>query len=755
MTEPSNDSSNHPDAGNVKPGQGGALIERPNQLPSTTHLQPHLFGMPEERANRLREYWEIILRRRWTVLTCFAIVLVAMMTATFLTTKIYRATLTLQIEQQESKSAVLGATVAPNEMAYFDSQNFYQTQYELLKSDALAQRVIEQLNLVAPSQTAKKSRSWLDLFKNNDETEEGPAPEEAETGLMTGLPGALTVAPVRNSQLARVHFDSPDPQMAARIANEIAVAFIKLNLERRMEATSYARTFLQERLAQIKVKLEDSEKELNAFMRKEGIVKPDDKQQSPDSQVLGEFTTALAKAQGDRIRAEALYQQAKAGDTATLHAVVDNKLISEYKTRLSKLEGDYQEGLKTYKPGYPKMQQLESQIKELQARINQESKGALGGLKANYEAALAQEHQIAAKLKESKQTVLGGQDSNFQYNLFKREVDTNRQLYDSLLQRYKEIGVAGGVGINNITVVNKAKVPKFPIKPNLMLNLMIAIALGLGAGIGLALLLEHLDDTIKLPEDMEKRLGLPVLGIIPVTKVADNTELALTASADSRSPFAEAYRSLRTSLQFSTPEGMPKVLLVTSTAVGEGKSTTALSLATHITQTGKTVLLIDCDLRKASLHKKLGIGNDLGLTNYLAGDAQPVKITRGCQIPHLFLIPSGPLPPNPAELLGSAKMVALLNLAAEKFDQVIIDGPPVLGLADAPILGSLAEATMLVAECGVTSRQFAQGAVKRLRSTRTRLVGGVLTKVDTRNRSYGYHGYYYQYGDTDVKRLPA
>lgn len=754
MTEPSNDPSNRPDAGNTRSGNAGALIERPNQLPSTVHHQPHLFGAPEERPSRLREYWEIILRRRWTVLTSFAIVLVAMMTATFLTTKIYRATLTLQIDQQESKVMAVGS-VSPNDTSYYDSQNFYQTQYELLKSDALAQRVIEQLNLVAPSQTAKKSKSWLDIFRKNDEKENDATPEEAETGLMTALPGALTVVPVRNSQLARVNFDSPDPQMAARIANEVSVAFIKLNLERRMEATSYARTFLQERLAQIKVKLEDSEKELNAFMRKEGIVKPDDKQQSPDSQVLGEFTTALAKAQGERIRAEALYQQAKAGDAATLHAVVDNKLIQEYKTRLSKLEGDYQEGLKTYKPGYPKMQQMETQIKELQLKINQESKGALGGLKANYEAALAQEQQIAAKLKESKQTVLGGQDSSFQYNLFKREVDTNRQLYDSLLQRYKEIGVAGGVGINNITVVDKAKVPKFPIKPNLMLNLLIAIALGLGIGVGLALLLEHLDDTIKQPEDMEKLLGLPVLGIIPATKVADGVELSLTENADPRSPFAEAHRSLRTTLQFSTPEGMPKVLLVTSTSVGEGKSTTALSLATHITQTGKNVLLIDCDLRKASLHKKLGLGNDSGLTNYLAGDAQPVKITRGSSIPRLFLIPSGPLPPNPAELLGSAKMVALLNLAAEKFDQVIIDGPPVLGLADAPLLGSLAEATVLVAECGATSRQFALGAVKRLRSTRTRLVGGVLTKVDTRNRSYGYHGYYYQYGDADVKRLTA
>ena len=402
------------------------------------------------------------------------------------------------------------------------------------------------------------------------------------------------------------------------------------------------------------------------------------------------------------------------------------------------------------------MQQIESQIKELQAKIDQETKAALSALKANYEAALTQENQLNAKLKESKQTVLGGQDSSFQYNLLKREVDTNRQLYDSLLQRYKEIGVAGGVGINNITVVNKAKVPKLPFKPNLMRNLMIAIFLGLAAGIALAFLLEHLDDTIKAPEDMEKLLGLPVLGVIPAIKGADDTELALTENADPRSPFAEAYRSLRTSLQFSTPEGMPKVLLVTSTSVGEGKSTTALSLATHITQTGKTVLLIDCDLRKASLHKKLGISNDFGLTNYLAGDAQPVNITRGCtMIPHLFLIPSGPLPPNPAELLGSAKMVALLNLAAEKFDQVIIDGPPVLGLADAPLLGSLVEATILVAEAGATSRQYAQGAVKRLRSTRTRLVGCVLTKVDTRNRAYGYHGYYYQYGDADQKRLSA
>ena len=729
------------------------MIERPDLLPGMLH--PHLPPQDdtEDDSISLREYWDIIVKRKWTIVTLLTIVVVGVMTATFLMTKIYRASLTLQIEQQEAKIlATPGVTT--NEPMY-ESQDFYQTQYELLKSDALAERVIEQLNLVAAPQPEKKESSWLDLLKSEETRTNERQEQETDTGLLTGLPGDLTVAPVRNSRLVKLHFDSPDPQLAARVANAIAGAFVNLSLERRMEATSYAKTFLQERLQQIKVKLEDSEKKLNAFSRQEGIVAQSEKQRGPDAQVLEDFTTALAKAQGERIRAEALYQQAKGGDASFVAAVVDNKLIQEYKTRQAKLEGDYQEGLKIYKPGYPKMQQMESQIKELESKINHETKATVNALKANYEAALVQENQLEAKLKESKQTVLGGQDLSFQYNLLKREVDTNRQLYDSLLQRYKEIGVAGGVGINNITVVNKAKVPKMPFKPNLMRNLLIAIFLGLAGGIALAFLLEHLDDTIKLPNDMEKFLGLPVLGIIPAIKAVNGQEPALSENADPRSAFAEAYRSLRTSLQFSTSEGMPRVLLVTSTSVGEGKSTTALSLAIHMTQAGKTVLLIDSDLRKSSLHQKLGVANDSGLTNHLAGNAGPVEVTKSTRIPHLFLMPSGPLPPNPAELISSSKMVALLNLAAQKFDQVIIDGPPVLGLADAPLLGSLAEATILVVESGGTSRQFALASVKRLRGTRTRLIGGVLTKVDATKRAYGYHGYYYQYGEADQKQLPT
>jgi capsular exopolysaccharide synthesis family protein len=762
VTDSSNENSGRPEESGGRPQNAGALIERQDQMPSTLlYRGPQHAGHDDDSIN-LREYWDIIVKRKGTVMTFFLIMVVAVLTATLLMTKIYRASLTLQIDQQEAKVVQI-QEVTPNE-SVAASKDFYQTQYELLKSRSMAQRVIEQLNLAEHPLYAKKDSGDLldlvtNLFKSETEAREPEREGGRDSKLMTTFLKQLTVEPVRNSRLVKIHFDSPDAQLAARVANSISAVFINLNLERRMDASSYAKTFLQERLQQIRLKLEDSEKALNEFARKEGIVKAEEKQPNPDSQVLQEFTAALAKAQGERMRAESLYNQVKGTETAALSAVIENRVIQEFKARKAKLEADYQEGLKIYKPAYPKMLQIEGQIAEMQAKIEEEIAAVRGALKANYEAAVAQEAMLAAKLNESKQTVLGVQDRSFQYNILKREVDTNRQLYEGLLQRFKEVGVAGGIGVNNISIVDKAEVPARPHKPNLMLNALIAVFLGLFGGIGLAFLFEHLDDTIKLPDDVEKILGLPVLGMVPLVKQSSGQEVALTENADPRSAFAEAYRSVRTALQFSTEQGVPKVLMVASTTVDEGKSTTALSLAIHFAQTGKTVLLIDGDLRKASLHKKLGVANDSGLTNYLAGDAKPVEITRACQIPKVFVIPSGPLPPNPAELISSNKMVALLNLAAEKFDQIIIDGPPVLGLADAPLLGSLAESTVLVVQSGVTSRRFARYAVKRLRGTRTRLIGGILTKMDLHGRSYGYHGYYYyQYGDANAheqERLTA
>ncbi len=757
MKAPDESSRNTPDASGHQPSRGRALIERPDQLPSTLLLEElqRRQGDDDDTID-LRRYWEIIVKRRWTVLTFFLIVVVAIMTATFLMTKIYRSSLTLQIDQQESKVTQI-QDVTPTETAA-GSKDFYQTQYELLQSRTLAERVIDQLNLSENPLFVRKPSglaSLLDLFHGSDD--KGDSAGDKQTQMVNAFLKQLTIEPVRNSRLVKIEFDSPDPQLSARITNAISQAFINLSLERRMDASSFAKTFLQDRLQQMKVKLEDSETKLNEYARAQEIVRTDDKQGGPDAQVLQEFTTALAKAQEDRIRAQTIYAQIKEATSGGLGAILDNPVIQEYKTRKAKLETEYQENLRIFKPSYPKMLQLEGQIAEMQAKIYEEIAQVRAAAKANYDATMAQEAMFTQKLMEAKKTVLGLQDRSIQYNILRREVDTNRSLYDGLLQRLKEVGVAGGIGVNNITIVDKAEVPLKQYKPNVLLNALVALFLGLFGGVGLALLFEHLDDTIKQPDDLEKLLGLPVLGIVPLVRNADD-DLVISQNADPRSAFAEAHRSVRTALQFSTPQGTPKVLMITSASMGEGKSTTALSLAIHFAQAGKTVLLIDADLRKASLHKKLNLANDIGLTNYLAGDAKPIEITKACMVPKVFVMPSGPLPPNPADLLGSTKMVSLLNLAAEKFDQVIIDGPPVLGLADAPLLGSVADATVLVVEAGATNRGFARNAAKRLRSTRSVLIGGILTKLDPRGNAYGYyHNFaYYQYGaKPERQRLTA
>jgi capsular exopolysaccharide synthesis family protein len=699
----------------------------------------------------LRELWDVIVKRKWTVMTFFAIVVISVVTTTFLMTPIYRASLTLQIERQEAK-VVDFQGVTPNEMQA-DTKDFYQTQYELLKSRTLAQRVIEQLNLAEHPLYAKKEPSWLDSLKSvmqpAEAGEVAPADEEQSRrlALQKRFLDELTVEPVRLSRLVKLHFDSPDPQLAHRVVNALSEAFINVSLERRVDASSYAKVFLEERIQQVKAKLEESEKALVGFARKEEIVRGGEQQVSVDTLVMQEFTTALAKAQQERIRAESIYRQMESGNVEGMSLVLENKVIQQLKERKAKLEADYQDNLKVFKPSYPKMQQLESQIAEMQAKILEELAHIRSGIRTAYEAARVQENMLQAKMNESKREVLSVQDRSIDYTILKREVDTNRQLYDGLLQRYKEVGVAGGVGVNNISVVDKAEVPLDPFKPNLKLNALIAALLGLFGGVGLAFFFEHLDDTVKESNDLEKLTGLPVLGLVPRVKVADASghDMVLEQLKDTRSGFAEAYRSLRTAMQFSTAEGLPRSVMVTSASMGEGKSTTALSMAINFSQAGLRVLLIDADLRKASLHRKLGVENSSGLTNVLAGDSKPFEVTQQASFSGLFVIPSGPLPPNPAELLGSAKMAALLDLAKEKFDCVVMDGPPILGLADAPLLGSLADATVLVVEASGTKRAFVTDALKRLRGTRTRVIGAVLTKIHSRG-STGYYSSYYQYG---------
>lgn len=699
----------------------------------------------------LLDYWRIIVKRRWTVLATLGIVVVTALVGTLLMTPIYRASTTVQIERDTIKVVEVEGFTPTESPA---DRDFYQTQYELLKSRSLAQRVISQLNLANDPVYLEMSRPspWRALLGGGDDEGETLTAAEADSRedakmsrMITGFLANLSIEPVRNSRLVRVHYDSPDPAYSQRVVNAVAEAYIAANLERRFDASSYAKTYLEDRLQQLKLKLEDSEKQLVEFAQREKIVDANDGS-SLSTQSLGELNSAVAKAQDERIRAEARWRQAEAATGMGLASVLDSSIVQTLQETRAKLQAEYQDKLRVFKPAFPEMQQLKAQIDELDKQLGAEVANIKASIRAEYQAALAQEQLLKAQVGALKDEVLDLQSRSIQYNILKREVDTNRQQYDALLQRYKEIGIAGGVGTNNISIVDRAEVPTNKHKPRLALNLAVALLLGLFGGVLLAFVFEHLDDTLKSPEDVEKQMGLSVLGVIPMLKAPMTPARALE---DPRSAFAEAYRSVRTALQFSTDTGVPRCLLVTSASPAEGKSTTALTLAKNFAQLGKRVLIIDADLRNPSLHRALDKPNDIGLSNYLAGASKATEVIHATDSPHLMFMPTGPLPPNPAELLMGPKMLSLISIASEKFDQVIIDGPPVMGLADAPILANMASGTLLVVEAGETRISLARNALKRLYSARAHVIGALLTKFSPKHAGYGYAygGYnYYSYG---------
>ncbi len=704
----------------------------------------------------LLSYWRVLVKRRWTILGALAIVFFSALVATLLTTPVYLASVSLQLDRDPVRVVDVGSTQMDNRYDF----EFYATQYQLLKSRALAERVAFDLGLTEQSQLDRlwapsKLGRLLSMFDRQDEATEAPtdADQAALQARLAGLiRSGLTVTPVPDTKLVNVSFSSVDREFAVRAANAVAEAFIATSLERRLGSSGYAKQYLEDRLAELKLKLEDSERELVEFAQKEQIVSTGGDTGSLSEQNLGSLNAAVSQASQERIKAESRWRQAQASSgTVLLGDIGENSIIKSLQQRRSELMAEYQDKLRLYKPAYPLMTQLKGQIEEIDKQVSVEAGNIKAAIQAEYLASAEQEKLLAEQMSLMRAEVLDLQGRSIQYNIFKREVDTNRQLYDGLLQRYKEIGIAAGVTNNNISVVDRAQGAR-QSEPNMAQNLALGLLLGLALGVVLALLFEYLDDTLKQPDDIEKKLGLAVLGLIPSVKAPMTPEKALD---DPRSAFSESYRSVRTALQFSTDAGVPRCLLVTSASPAEGKSTTALTLAKNFAQLGKRVLVIDADLRNPSLHRALGIENSSGLSNYLAGGAKATEVIRPTDTPHLMFMPSGPLPPNPAELLMGPKMLSLLSIASEKFDQVIIDGPPVMGLADAPILANMATGTLLVIEAGETRIAVARNALKRLLAARAHVVGALLTKFSSKHagNSHGYGAYnYYSYGAGDQSK---
>ena len=727
----------------------------------------------------LRAYWNVLLRRKWTIVTIVAISLVFTLVSTFNETPIYRSSLLLNIERQSDR-VVDFQTVSPTESTS-NNWEFRQTQFELLRSRSLARRVIEQLGLEAaesPSGEEGEQRSFFaeltDTFRgllaDGDRQDEdkrandGAGDEGAvRSGSEFALLGNLEIDPVLESSLVRIHYDSADPKEAAAVANAIADNFVNSTLERRYESNSYAKKFLDERIAQVRANLEDSEARLLAYAREREIVDLDDKL-SNLSQKLNEMNSQLVEAESERIRAEATYQELLEEGGAAMADAVSSPVIQKLKERRLELESEYQEQLKVFKPGYPKMQQLQRKIDEVARELSAEIASIGKSIKIAYDENIRRQAGLQARIADVKSEILALQDRSTDYQTLKREVDTNREVYDGLLQRMKEVGVVAGIGTNNISIIDRAEVPAAPYKPNLKKNLAVAIALGLFGGVLLAFFFETMDDTVKSGDDAEAHVGAPLLGVVPLAvsreQEPEGEQLALLVFDDPKSPLAESTRSLRASLMFATSEGAPRILQVTSSGPGEGKTTTAVSTAITFAQTGSKVLLIDADLRDPSLHRSFSLPNSQGLTNYLAGDVEPAEIAKPTRVSGLFTITSGPLPPNPVELLSGHKMLELLRLASERFDYVILDGPPIIGLADALVIANLAGATILVVEAGATRTGALLASVKRLRAANAFIVGCVLAKFRRAGSAYGYeYDYHYSYsysygGRSETEALP-
>jgi len=711
----------------------------------------------------LREYWNVLVRRKWTVIITVMLLAIGTVIATSMMTPMYRATAVIQIERDDGQ-VLQYQGVEAEEGRY--SQDFYQTQYELLKSRALATRVIDQLGLQDSGafKSDEEQGAIAGMFSGfisgikeilaNDAAEsnlESGSGVAFQPDLASAFLASLNISPVRNSRLVRLNYVSPNPEEAALIINTLASSFVDMTLDRRFDASTYAKGFLEERIKQVRADLEDSELTLAQYNQERGIINQDDKLGILMGK-LREMNNTLVGVEASRIAEESKYQEMIQATDGSIEQILDSPVIQALKQQKTVLRTEYQQLLKIYKPAYPKMVQLENQVAQIDSDIAAEISNVRSAVKIKYQAKLREEAKLTESIANTRNEIMSLQARTTDSQTLTREVDTNRELYDGLLQRMKEVGVAAGITTNNISIIDQARVPSSKFKPSMRKNLMMAIMLGLFGGVLLAFLFESLDDSIKSSTDLEKIINKPVLGVIPLVSKKESAGLDgvyLFAYHSPTSAFAEAYRSMRTALMFSTSEGAPRVLHYTSVNSGEGKTTTAVSTAINFTQTGGKVLLIDADLRNPSLHKIFNLPNNAGLVNCLAGELRPAQVARKTDIERLFVIPSGPIPPNPAELLAGANMLDLIALGSKRFDYVIIDSPPVLGLADSLILADIAHATLLVVLANATRKTAVEAGLKRLQHSRANVLGMVLTNYEMNKAGYGYdynYSYNYEYG---------
>ncbi len=712
-----------------------------------------------EEEIHLRDYLNVILRRKWILITFFIAIVTTVTIGTFIKKPIYKSTITIKIDKEN-----------PNILTFKDVVNlekieddYYQTQYKILKSRNLAKRVIRTINLTSYPEflnfnKSKESIGKSDLLDkhNNSLDDDKITPELIDTFIKR-----IEVSPIQKSRLVNVSFQSADPFLAAKVSNAIGDAFIELNIESKFQATNQAKMWLEKQLDEMKAKVEQSEEKLNEYAAKNGIIfldkSEDGKGKITDNENivnkrLSELSSELTAATADRINKEALYREMNSGEQESSSVVLNNPLMLELKKTYASLDAEYNQMLKIYKPDYPKMVRLQEQINQIKKKMDTETKRIISSVRKDYEVAVKRENQLKATFNSLKNEALSLNERAIQYQILKREADTNKELYNGLLQRLKETGVSASLTASNIQILDKAEIPKKPFKPNWPLNIMLSIVVGLFGGIGLAFFAEYLDDTIKTPEDVEKKVYLPPLGLVPnFAEDKSPIQVEHVSHVDSSLPISEAYRSIRTFLLLSSGGKPPRVMMITSPNRGEGKTTTSINTAISLTQSSYKVLLIDADMRKPRLHKIFELDNTVGISTYLSGNIDIsdglIKLT---DIKNLHIITSGPIPPNPAELLSSYKFRELIQNVYSDFNFIIIDTPPVLGIADPLIVSRQTDGVILIVRSGKSAKHAVRETKRIIEGVNAKILGVILNSVSQSSMRYSY--YYYKYYYTDENK---
>jgi len=713
-----------------------------------------IYSQAPAEQHPLLGYWRILRKRKWVILAAFLTVFLLSLIATLRTTRLYEAVSRIAIYPENSN--ILGLKDLENAAAGedLDYNVAMETQVSILRSDELAMKVIDVLHL--DSNPVFLGPRWVPKHRLGEIRPSDLAPDPRHIAMMlTIFRRGLTVQVVPRTRVIEISYLQRDPRLATDISNSLVKTFIEENFRTKYESTNQTADWLSKELSDLQLKVQTSEEKLVRYQKEKGIVGIDEKQNIVTAK-LDELNRELTQAQTDRIQKESNFKLAQSGDPSVFAKLSPQNLIEKLQAEQAELQNQYARETTQFGSAYPQVIELKNQLKQMQASIASENKRLLAEVRDEYLAAAQREKLLSTAFEEQKQEANQLNESAIEYASLKRDADSNRQLYESLLQRLKEASVTAGLRSSNIRVVDVAQIPIIPAKPKVPRNLALGVLLGIATGIGLAFLQESLDTTVINMEQVSAITALPALGTIPL-QLADNGRRRLGSSTTSnvaepagpityfrpKSEVAESYRALRTSILLSSFGAPPKVILITSALPQEGKTTVSSNSAMVLAQKGGRVLLVDADMRRPGISKALGIKSSNGLSRLLSGvDKVENCVVPYPQLPNLLVLPAGPTPPNPVELLGSSTMKNYIARWRNEFDHIIIDTPPCLSVTDSVVLSVEADRVILVARSGQTPKAALRRASELLQQVNARVMGIVLNAFNLRSAD----GYYYYYG---------